>query len=203
MPGFGPFLTHSDALLAACPKILSFDNATITRPTSPHLRFIRSTPKEYCAWIYATPDGRYEMSLAAMNAIQREVTCRLPDHVLDRRYADESLGYVFAIHNHPWGKELSFDDIGFIVEEARIHGLTVKTQDKELDLGIAAFFAAETRQEENPCGGFYLYLPRTGVLSKWRKSEQGSWEHGPYARVLLREKATPPGFDIKVERVTE
>jgi|GEM_PF-2939853 len=143
------------------------------------------------------------MSLAAVNAIQKEVACRLPDHVLDHRYNMDSLGYVFAVHNHPWGKELSFDDIGFIVEEARIHGLTFKTQDKELDLGIAAFYSTGTSPYADPCDGFYLYLPRTGVLSKWSKSEQGAWMQKPYAQVTLREKATPPGFEIKIERVTE
>src|SRR5690242_10361008 len=50
MPGLGPFPTYSDALLAACPKILSFDDAVASRPVTPKLRFFQSTPKEYCAW---------------------------------------------------------------------------------------------------------------------------------------------------------
>jgi hypothetical protein len=141
MPGFGPFDQHMDALLAACPRILAYDNAVVTRPVSPRLRFHRSVPKEYCAWIYSTPTGQYEMSLAAMNSNRNQSRCRLPDHVLDTRFSEGSLGYVFAVHNHPMGTELSHDDIGYIVEEAMIHGMTVRVREKEVDLGIAAFFS--------------------------------------------------------------
>jgi hypothetical protein len=203
MPDFGPFATYSDALLAACPKILSYDNAVVTRPVSPRLRFARSIPKEYCAWIYFTPEGLYEMSLVAMNPNQKQIRCKLPDHVLDPRYTSESLGYVFAVHNHPLGSELSLDDIGFIVEEARIHGLTVRAHGKEVDLGIAAFFSQSHTGEAPDCDGFYLYFPRTGELLKWTRNSQQGWVKKQYGRVTLREKPTPPGFELKIERLAE
>jgi hypothetical protein len=203
MPGFGPFPTYSDALLAACPKILSFDNAVASRPATPRLRFFQSTPKEYCAWIYYTPDGSYEMSLAAVNPLRRESRCRLPDYVFDTRYAGMTLGYVFAVHNHPLGSELSFDDIGFIVEQAMIHGLTVKTPEKEVDLGIAAFFSKSETAGRPDCDGFHLYFPKTGELLTWTRNGQGEWVQKPYGKVTLREKPDGPGFDIKIEKLKE
>ncbi|WP_158502177.1 hypothetical protein [Vitiosangium sp. GDMCC 1.1324] len=138
-----------------------------------------------------------------MNPNQKEMRCKLPDHVLDPRYASESLGYVFAVHNHPLGSELSFDDIGFIVEEARLHGLTVQAHGKKIDLGIAAFFSQSSTAEVPNCDGFYLYYPRTGELLKWSRHPEQGWVKKQYGRVLLREKPEPPGFDIKIERLEE
>jgi hypothetical protein len=200
MPGFGPFPTYSDALLAACPKILSFDDAVASRAETPRLRFFQSTPKEDCAWIYYTPDGSYEMSLAAVNPRRHESRCRLPDYVHDARYTGKTLGYVFAVHNHPLRSELSFDDIGFIVEQAMIHGLTVTTREKELDLGIAAFFSKNEAAKQPTCDGFHLYFPRTGELLTWIRDSQGGWIKKPYGKVSLREKSDGPGFDIKIEK---
>lgn len=203
MPGFGPFPTYTDALLAACPKILSYDNAVSTRPESPRLRFYRSVPKEYCAWIYSTPQKQYELSLAVMNLSRNQSRCKLPDNVLDSRFTSENLGYVFAVHNHPMGSELSTDDIGYIVEEARIHGLTAQIQGKEVDLGTAAFFSRSSTAHKPNCDGFYLYFPRTGELLKWTQSEQHEWSKKQYGHVTLMEKSAPPGFEIKIERFAE
>lgn len=203
MPGFGPFPTYSDALLAACPKILSLDDAVASRPETPRLRFFKSTPKEYCAWIYYTPAGSYEMSLAAVNPRRNETRCRLPDHVLDPRYLEKTLGYVFAVHNHPLGSELSFDDIGFIVEQSMIHGLTVATPEREVDLGIAAFFSKSEAAGQPSCDGFHVYFPRTGELLTWTRSSSGEWAKKPYGHVLLRETSASPGFEIKIERVED
>jgi hypothetical protein len=203
MPDFGPFPTYSDALLTACHKILSYDNAVVTRPVSPRLRFARSIPKEYCAWIYSTPEGQYEMSLVAMNPHQKQMRCKLPDHVLDPHFTSESLGYVFAVHNHPLGSELSLDDIGFIVKQASIHGLTVQTHEKEVDLGIAAFFSQGSTVSAPRCDGFYLYFPRTGELLKWTQSPRQGWVKKQYGWVDLIEKSTPPGFEIKLRKFEE
>jgi hypothetical protein len=203
MPGFGPFPTYSDALLAACPKILSLDEAVASRPETPRLRFFQSTPKEYCAWIYYTPGGSYEMSLAAVNPRRHESRCRLPDYVHDARYTGKTLGYVFAVHNHPLRSELSFDDIGFIVEQAMLHGLTVTTPEKEVDLGIAAFFSKNKATQQPTCDGLHLYFPRTGELFTWNRDSQGDWVKKPYGKVSLREKSGGPGFDIKIEKFEE
>ncbi|WP_218920923.1 hypothetical protein [Melittangium boletus] len=143
------------------------------------------------------------MSLVAMSSSQNVTRCRLPDHVLDHRFTPESLGYVFAIHNHPLGSELSEQDIGFIVEEARIHGLTVHTHEKEIDLGIAAFFSRSQNGGPPGCDGFYLYYPRTGELLKWTQSDQHDWSKRTYGRVTLSEKSTPPGFEITIEKAEE
>jgi hypothetical protein len=143
------------------------------------------------------------MSLAAVNSNQHQSRCKLPDNILDARFASESLGYVFAVHNHPLGSELSTDDIGYIVEEAKIHGLTVRVDEKEVDLGSAAFFSQSTTANKPNCDGFYLYFPRTGELSKWSQSSAHEWSKKRYGRVTLMEKPSSPGFSIKIENPEE
>ena len=52
MPGFGPFPTYSDAVLAACPLILSLPNAVTVQPSNPNFKLYWKLSTEYCAWIY-------------------------------------------------------------------------------------------------------------------------------------------------------
>jgi hypothetical protein len=56
MPGVGPFNKFSDALMAACPVILSKPHATSGRPTDENFKLRWTLSQEYCAWIYYTPD---------------------------------------------------------------------------------------------------------------------------------------------------
>jgi hypothetical protein len=129
MPGFGPFDKFSDALIAACPVILSKPRAAAGRPTDENFRLRWMISQEYCAWLYYTPDHKYEMSLLVAGMIQddpRKRTCRLPSVVIDDRYPPESLGYVFVLHNHPYENILSDFDIHFIVEMATEHGAIIE-----------------------------------------------------------------------------
>jgi hypothetical protein len=95
MPDFGPFQKYSDALLAACPYILSLPNAVTPQPHTPNFKLYWGLSQEYCAWIYHTPDGKYEMSMLATPTVQndsRRRSCYLPPQVRDSRYPEESLG---------------------------------------------------------------------------------------------------------------
>ncbi|HEX8434417.1 MAG TPA: hypothetical protein VF697_04925, partial [Archangium sp.] len=82
-------------------------NAVITpRPGNPNFELYWNHSKEYCAWIYYTPDHTYEMSMLTTSFAQddpRKRKCRLPPNVHDPRYSDESIGHVFVVHNHPVG----------------------------------------------------------------------------------------------------
>ncbi|MBN1207763.1 MAG: hypothetical protein JXB05_23060 [Myxococcaceae bacterium] len=116
MPGFGPFDSYSDALLAACPVILSKPNATAGRPGGQDFQLRWRISSEYCAWLYYTPDHKYEMSMLTDQArpnLGDRKTCNLPPFVDDPRYPPASLKYIFALHNHPFEDRLSDYDNGF------------------------------------------------------------------------------------------
>jgi hypothetical protein len=197
MPGFGSFQNHSDALLAACPYILSMPNAVTPRPNNPNFKLYWDLSQEYCAWIYHTPDGGYEMSMLATITIQddpRRRSCYLPPYVRDSRYPDESLGYVFVVHNHPVGQELSRYDIQFIVDQAVIHGLTTKVGDRELPISIVAFFSNSFGGRKIHCDGFYQYIPATGELLKWTVDAHGVWDKEQYGSVTW---TGPEKFEIR------
>src|SRR5690606_28980440 len=63
MPGFGPFDSFADALIAACPLILSLPRATAGRRDEQGFNVRWRVSAEYCAWMYYTPDDKYEMSM--------------------------------------------------------------------------------------------------------------------------------------------
>ncbi|NOK36392.1 hypothetical protein HMI49_24605 [Corallococcus exercitus] len=69
LKNFGPFDVAADALSAACPLILSKPNASVValQEAQPEVALRMAT--EYCAWLYATPDGRYEMSMLSVGFI--------------------------------------------------------------------------------------------------------------------------------------
>jgi hypothetical protein len=192
MPAFGPFDTFSDALQAACPLLLSKPHATAGRPTDENFRLRWALSQEYCAWLYYTPDHKYEMSMLATGAIQddaRKRTCGLPTVVDDPRYPPESLGYVFVLHNHPYENVLSDFDIRFIVAMAAEHGVVVETSTGVIPISIVAFYS-RSRDLENPtCDGFFQYIPGTGELLRWTHS-QGSWSHELMGRVVWLDATT-------------
>ena len=81
MPGFGPFESYTQALMAACPLILSKPNATAGRAGSQDFQIRWRVSSEYCAWLYYTPEHQYEMTMltdqAAPNLGDKK-TCFLP-----------------------------------------------------------------------------------------------------------------------------
>jgi hypothetical protein len=105
MPDFGSFDSFSDALLAACPLILSKPNATAGRAGDQDFQLRWRIASEYCAWLYYTPEHKYEMSMLTdqhkLDVLYGKKSCVLPSYVEDPRYPPDSLKYIFALHNHP------------------------------------------------------------------------------------------------------
>ena len=185
MPGFGPFAKASDALLAACSLILREPHALAGQPGDPNFRLRWQLSTEYCAWLYYTPDDKYEMSLLVTNPVQDSSQmrrCDLPPWVDDRRYQSDALGYVFMLHNHPYASELSEHDFRSIVRMAQAHGgWTVKTKAREIPIGIVAFYS-RSMAEPAECDGFFQYFPITGEVMKW-SVQNGIWDHKQVASV--------------------
>jgi hypothetical protein len=147
--------------------ILSKPNATMghLQDTAPDLAFRVST--EYCAWLYYTPDHKYEMGLLTDQSAPDDLmtgrrSCILPASVEDARYPSSALKYIFALHNHPFGGLPSFGDLRFTDEMARLHAWAVETKDSKV-------LKAPT------CDGFYQYIPATLDMLKWTHA-QGAWE---------------------------
>ena len=172
MPDFGPFDSFSDALLAACPLILSKPNATAGRVGDQDFRLRWRISSEYCAWLYYTPEHKYEMSMLTdqhkLDVLYGKKSCVLPSYVEDSRYPPGNLKYIFALHNHPYGSALSVDDIRFIVSEGARHGFENTTKDGDLRLSIIAFFSS--RLTPPSCDGFHQYVPGTHQILKWTRA---------------------------------
>lgn len=178
MPGFESFDTYSDALLAACPKILSKPNATAGRVQDQDFRLRWRTSSEYCAWLYYTPNHKYAMSLltdqSRADDLDRKKSCVLPDDVDDPRYPPSSIRYVFALHNHPYAATLSDNDIQDIVRKGKLHGfefeaVTGKNQKEPVKLAVIAFFSNSSAPEHPTCDGFFQYIPIASQLRKWTR----------------------------------
>jgi hypothetical protein len=177
MVGFGPYDSFSDALIAACPVILSKPHAIVGHIKDPKLALRLSA--EYCAWLYYTPDDKYEMSMltdqsSPGDVLARRRSCRLPDDVDDRRYPPQSLKYIFALHNHPFGGPLSLADMQRIIALANIHEWTVDTKGGKIPIAIIAFFSTSTDPANPTCDGYYQYVPETRALLKWSHTG-GDW----------------------------
>jgi hypothetical protein len=179
MPGFGPFDSYSDALMAACPLILSKPNATAGRWGSQDLSLRWRVSQEYCAWLYYTPDHKYEMSMltdqSESDPLNRWKSCKLPPLVHDPRYPPSSLKYIFALHNHPFEDSLSKKDISFIVSMGGLHGFTVEAKNKTVQLAVIAFFSRSDDLGAPTCDGFFEYIPATGEVTKWTPAS-GKWD---------------------------
>ncbi|MGZ3458888.1 MAG: hypothetical protein ACXU86_10350 [Archangium sp.] len=192
MPAFGPFDTSSDAIQAACPLLLSKPHATAGRPIDENFRLRWTLSQEYCAWLYYTPDHKYEMSMLAAGAVQddsRKRTCGLPPVVDDPRYPPTCLEYVFVLHNHPYENILSDFDIRFIVDMAAEHGVTAKTRTGPIPISIVAFYSKSGDRERPTCDGFFQYVPGTGELLRWTRS-RGTWSHELTGRVVWLDETT-------------
>ncbi|MCY1075560.1 hypothetical protein [Archangium lansingense] len=176
MPGFGSFDTYSDALLAACSLILSKPNANAGRVGEQDFPLRWRISSEYCAWLYYTPERKYEMSMLTdqhnLDDLEGKRSCLLPSYVKDPRYPPESLKYIFALHNHPHGSTISRDDIRLIVAKGAKHGFGSSTKDGVLQLSIVAFFS--NKATEPSCDGFHQYIPAAHQIRKWSKTA-GQW----------------------------
>jgi hypothetical protein len=199
MPGFGPFTSYSDALMAACPVVLSKPNASAGRVDGQDFRLRWRTSSEYCAWVYYTPDHQYEMSMltdqAVSDPLNRNKSCVLPPFVDDPRYPPGSLQYIFAVHNHPYEDILSAKDIRFIVSMAQTHGLAAKTQTGSVHLAIIAFFSRSGDSEHPACDGFFEYIPASGELTKWTPAH-GKWD---WTRIAIIEWINATDYEIHLE----
>jgi hypothetical protein len=198
MPGFGPFANYSDALIASCPLILGKPNATAGRPSEPNFGLRWQLSTEYCAWLYHTPEGNYEMSMLAASAVQdslKKRRCDLPPVVEDPRYPAESLGYLFILHSHPYMDSLSEQDVRFIVEMGRIHGFEVQTKSQKIPLSIVAFFSNSNDMPAR-CDGFFQYAPLQGQIFKWTVDEQGHW-----SRKVLKTVTWVDAESFRIEEV--
>jgi hypothetical protein len=183
MPDFGSFDSYSDALIAACPRILSKPNATAGRVQAQDFPLRWRISREYCAWLYYTPDHKYEMSMltdqSRSDDLDRKKSCVLPPVVDDQRYPRSSLKYVFALHNHPYEAELSRYDIEDIVHKGKLHGFefkafNAKNEKEQVQLAIIAFFSNSSDRKNPTCDGFFQYIPLAGQLRKWTRT-QNTW----------------------------
>jgi hypothetical protein len=177
---FGPFDDFSDALKAACPLLLSKPHATVTYLQERELAVALRTAKEYCAWLYHTPDQKFELSMlsdrvAPGSALNGEVGCRLPSRVRDSRYPYNSLQHIFILHNHPFSGELSRFDIQFAVEMARSHAAVAEIEGRKVPLSVIAFFSNSRDGEVPSCDGFYQYVPATSEILQWAHAA-GDWK---------------------------
>lgn len=182
MPGFGPFDSYRDALLAACPVILSQRgaNAGYRGDTSFSARWRVST--EYCAWLYYTPDNKYEMSRLVESSQpvppddQDERGCTLPAFVDDARYPSRSLKHLYVLHNHPGTPtNISTRDITAVINAAKIHGKFIETREGKIPISIVAFFSAHYDPNPTTCDGFYEYNSGATEVVKWTHDDQGRW----------------------------
>jgi hypothetical protein len=176
MAGFGPYDSFSDALIAACPLILSKPNATVGHIKDPELALRVSS--EYCAWMYYTPNDKYELSMLTDQSdpgdvLSRKKSCRLPDFVDDQRYPPGSIKYIFALHNHPFGGPLTRQDMRKIVSLANTHEWLVDTKEGKIPLALIAFFSRSADASSPTCDGFYQYTPETRSLDQWAPTQRG------------------------------
>jgi hypothetical protein len=177
MPGTPLFETAWDALLAACPLILSQPNATAGDMSGANFNVRWRMSKEYCAWLYYVPDDRYALSKLVESSDPTrgpfEQGCRAPAFVEDSRYPPDSLKYLYFLHNHPaTPTNLSERDIAALAKMARIHGGYVDTKAGRLPIGVIAFFSKDSA---SGCDGFYEYTYGSPDVVRWMPDETGHW----------------------------
>ncbi|WP_157231867.1 hypothetical protein [Hyalangium minutum] len=181
-PMLGPFDSYTTALETACEHFLKKPHSSAGRkPPSTALREEQvafelrwRVSKEYCAWMYYTPDGKYKISkltdVTKSNAFGKKVNCLIPSKVEDRDYPSDSIKYVFLLHSHPYDTPISEDDILFLEREGERHGFDPETQDrKKLRISIVAFFSHDDGAPA--CDGFYIYSAQTTRIFKWTRTQ--------------------------------
>lgn len=183
MPNFGPFVSRLDALSSACSLIFSQQDASAGREDDMHFDLRWRNTKEYCAWLYYTPDDKYELSMLVESTgpvpprKQHERRCRAPAFVDDARYPPRSLRYLYFVHNHPaTPTNLSEEDIGAVIKIARLHGPFVDTKEGRIPVGVIAFFANSYRSSAAMCDGFYEYSWGNSWVMRWTRDDEGRWQ---------------------------
>lgn len=182
MRNFGPFSSYADALEAACPMILSKPNAVVGYLQDSNPDLARRTATEYCGWLYYTPAHMYELSMLTDRSAPDDVvtgrkSCDLPAFVNDARYESSDLKYIIALHNHPFGTQISERDMRFIEAMASIHEWVIATRNHgQVLLSIIAFFSRSKDPGVPTCDGFYQYIPATRSMVRWTRM-QGKWKH--------------------------
>jgi hypothetical protein len=167
-----------EALLAACPLILSQKNATAGHPRDERFHERWHGSREYCAWLYYTPDAKYELSMLVEDAPRDDALrkgCRLPTSVEDKRYPPGSLKHVFILHNHPGPTPLSDRDFLGTAKMARVHGGFVETREGKVPLSVVAFYSNTYEPVTPACDGFLMYSFATSEVAKWTPDENGEW----------------------------
>lgn len=186
-PMLGPFNSYSDALLAACRKILSKPNASAGRKDLQDFKTRWRVSTEYCAWLYYTPEHKYVISKLTdqsfVDPASRAKSCVLPPDVEDPRYPPNSIRYVYALHNHPYDDTISVFDANLLVEAARNHGYAVQTKDGTIQLSVIAFFS--NHAVDPSCDGFHQYMLGTNQILKWTRTPTG-WKCAQTGRVIWK-----------------
>jgi len=198
---FGPYDDFSDALEAACPLILSKPNASVGHLQGGDRQLALRVSTEYCAWLYYTPEHKYELSMLTDTPVpgssfRGETRCLLPPDVDDARYPPSSIKYIFILHNHPFATGISSGDIRFAAAMTNAHALLADVGNRKIPLSVIAFFANTEREASSRCGGFYQYIPATRELLKWVHA-QGDWNGVRLGRV---EWTSDTRFDVIEER---
>ncbi|KFA91280.1 hypothetical protein [Archangium violaceum] len=176
LKNFGSFDSFSDALKAACPLILSKPNASVGHLLEQNPELALRVSTEYCAWLYYTPEHKYELSMLTDqeepgDALHGAASCLLPPNVDDPRYTPTSIQYIFLLHNHPFAMEPSERDIHLATAMANAHGLVAQAGNRKVPLAVVAFFSSSRDAQHATCDGFYQYIPATSELLKWHNTE--------------------------------
>jgi hypothetical protein len=192
----GSFPTYFEALVHACPRLMSLPGASkrkvdLKRLGDVYVQYSQDESTEYCAWIYYTPAGLYETSLIATPEAQNSSSgnrfCTLPRRVIDARYVDDPrypdkhIKYVFAIHSHPSPRIFTKEDIIYLVETERYIQETLH-DNGEIRLGMAAFFSRGER-DEPACDGFFQFSTTSRKVQMWTIDEEGKWQSHDVATV--------------------
>jgi hypothetical protein len=194
---FGPFDSRWDALNAACPLILSMPGGNAGRQDSMGFDVRWRVSREYCSWLYYTPDQKYEMSMLVegpepLPYEQNKRSCQLPMHVEDKRYAQESLKYVYFLHGHPeFPTSLSGRDLAAIVLIKKYHAGYIETKEGRVSVGFIAFFAENYDPVHAACDGFFEYSFGNNEVLKWTHDEQGHWHKEEIGTVIWNSETGP------------
>jgi hypothetical protein len=162
----------------------------------------RRTATEYCAWLYYTPESKYEMSMLTDlsrpdDLVANKKSCVLPTFVSDPRYERAELKYIFALHNHPLGTSISDLDMHFIEEMASTHEWLIKTKNNgEILLSIIAFFSRSKDPSLPTCDGFYQYVPATLTMVQWTQT-QGRWKREVLDPAVWQKRKNPRPFQFR------
>lgn len=102
-------------------------------------------------------------------------SCILPTFVSDPRYERSEIKHIFALHNHPFGSDLSPLDLRFIEEKASLHDWEIRLKSGSIRLSTIAFFSKSRDPAAPTCDGFHQYVPATREIMTWTQI-RGRWE---------------------------